>query len=109
MCHPTHASPDANDLTESDRYRLLSSERRRITLDVLVGQEPPIELTELATGIAARENGAEAIDDEIVAYVACSLHHVHLPVIDEFGLIDYAPDANRIRSCPTRLDVRIEH
>lgn len=79
-----------------------------MTLDVLAGQESPIELAELAAGIAARERGADAIDEEIVSRVARSLHHVHLPVIAQFGVIDYAPDANRIESCPSRFDVRPE-
>ncbi|RKD88619.1 DUF7344 domain-containing protein [Halopiger aswanensis] len=108
MSSPTRESAGANESTESDWCRLLGSDRRRMTIDILSGQEPPIELTELASGIAARERGADAVDDETVARVACSLHHVHLPMIDAFGVIEYAPDTNRIGSCPTRFDVRIE-
>ncbi|MFC6718043.1 hypothetical protein ACFQGT_10430 [Natrialbaceae archaeon GCM10025810] len=108
MSHPIRGSHDANDLLESDRHRILAGERRGMALDVLAGQEPPIELAELAAGIAARENGADAVDEEIVARVACSLHHVHLPLLSDCGLIEYATDANRIESCPTRFDVRIE-
>ncbi|UHQ95293.1 DUF7344 domain-containing protein [Haloterrigena alkaliphila] len=63
---------------------------------------------ELAAGIVARENGADAVDDETVACVACSLHHVHRPMIDALGVIEYSPDTNRIGECPTRFDVRIE-
>ncbi|WP_207592977.1 DUF7344 domain-containing protein [Halomontanus rarus] len=108
MTHSIHDIPGADELTTSDRYRLLAEKRRRMTLDVLTGQNVPVDLTELATGIAAREDGTGAVDEETVTRVALTLHHVHLPMLAEYGVIDYNPDTNCVESCPLRFDPRIE-
>lgn len=79
-----------------------------MTIDVLMGQVGSVELVDLATGIAARENGIDGADTETVVSVALALHHVHLPMMDDWGLIDYAPAENRVESCPRRHDVRLE-
>lgn len=86
-------------LPESERHRLLASEPRRRTLDVLLGRTSPIELEELAASVAARGTESDAAE-----HLALRLHHVHLPMMDEAGIIDYAPEANRIESGPDRLD-----
>ncbi|QLG29061.1 hypothetical protein HUG10_16660 [Halorarum halophilum] len=91
-----------DDLTESDRHRLLAAEHRRIALDILEGRTAPVELEELAVGVVGRENGPRAADVETVERVAIMLHHVHLPKMAEFGVVDYDPDTNRVESCPAR-------
>lgn len=98
----------ADDLSTIDRDRLLESDRRRMTIDVLVGKAGPVELADLAAGIAARENGLDAVDRETVARVAISLHHVHLPRIADCGVIEYDPSTNRIEACPRRRDFQNE-
>ncbi len=79
-----------------------------MTIDVLTGRDGPVELADLAAGIAARENGIDDTDGKTVASVALALHHVHLPRMDDWGLIDYDPAENRGESCPRRRDVRLE-
>ena len=85
------------DLHLDDRHRVLASERRRMVLDILEGNEGPVELEELARGVAAREDGIESVDHETVSRVGLSLHHQHLPIIAETGVFEYDPEATRIR------------
>lgn len=83
------------ELTEQERHRLLAAERRRLALDVLAGSSVPVDLEELARRIAERESGNPA-DGRTVERVAVSLHHAHLPRMDEVGVLDYDPEENRI-------------
>ena len=93
----TSSGMTVDDLDPDDRHRVLASERRRLTLDILEGIESAVELEELARGVAAREDGIESVDDESVSRVGLSLHHQHLPIISETGVLEYDPEANRIR------------
>ncbi|WP_265109902.1 DUF7344 domain-containing protein [Halosolutus halophilus] len=102
----TYAEPV--DPWESDHDRPFETDRRTMTIDVLLGRRGPVELADLAAGIAARENGVDETDAETVDRVALALHHVHLPRLADWGIIDYDPAANRIESCPRRHDAGIE-
>lgn len=95
-------------ISETDRHRLLASEQRRMALEILKGRTAPVDLEDLAAGIAGREDGADAADEEAVEHVAVQLHHAHLPKMAELGIIDYDPDTNRIKSCPVRSDLPAE-
>lgn len=95
---------DSDGLTESERYQLLASDRRRLTLDVLDGRTDPVDIEDLAAGIAARENGLGATDEEAIERVMIALHHSHLPKMADLGVIDYDLDANRVESCSGLLD-----
>ncbi|WP_199722489.1 hypothetical protein [Haloarcula sp. Atlit-47R] len=85
-------------LNDSEYYRILSSDRRRTTLEVLTEQTDPVELESLAREVATRENDGDAVTEEIVNQVACTLHHIHLPKMADFGVVDYHANATRIES-----------
>lgn len=93
---PPHGRSGTGELTESDRHRLLGDERRRMTLDVLEQRQSPVTLEELATGIAGREGGMDGVDQETVERVAISLHHAHLPLMDDLDVVDYDPSTRRV-------------
>ncbi|MFP9190414.1 DUF7344 domain-containing protein [Natronosalvus vescus] len=93
-----------SELSASDRHALLTSDRRRLILDVLSGTTTPIELKELAAGIAAREDGIDATDAAI-RNVQIDLHHNHLPCFDAAGLIVYDADGTVVDPSPL-ADVR---
>lgn len=95
---PTTEQTGTLELTESERHRLLSDDRRRLVLDVLPTRTTPIELGELARAIAKREVDTEEPDSEYVDRVAISLHHSHLPKIAHLDVIDYDPESKRIVS-----------
>ena len=88
-----------------ERYRLLASQRRRLVLEHLAGRADPIDLTALASAIATREQNHDT-GHECVEHVAITLHHVHLPMLSQFGLLEYDAGNARVESCPSRADIR---
>jgi len=87
--------PRIADMTETERHTLLSDDRRRLTLDVLAERPATATLSEVATEIAAREDGCDAGSDS-VERIEVALHHTHLPKMDELGVLSYRPDTHRI-------------
>lgn len=92
------------DLTTSDRHRVLAAEHRRVALDILSERDAPVELEDLAGATAAREADGDIADKETVEKVALRLHHVHLPLLAQLGVIDYDPEATLVDSCPRCSD-----
>ncbi|WP_135365431.1 DUF7344 domain-containing protein [Halosimplex halophilum] len=83
------------DLSADERYDLLAAERRRTVLAVLTERGAPIALDDLAAAVAAREGGdPHAATDRF----AVSLHHVHLPRMDDLDVVDYNPATNRVEA-----------
>lgn len=88
-------------LSERDRYEVLASEQRRITLDVLTARSHAIHLDELATQVAAREGPT---DEGAVERVRITLHHQHLPKLADLGLVAYDRETHSIEPNADRLD-----
>lgn len=84
------------ELTETEYHQLLSNERRRVAFEILETRKTPVELMELATAVGTREVEAGVPDTEYVERVAITLHHNHLPSMDQLGFIDYDPATKRI-------------
>lgn len=99
MAYSPNENADARvrtaDLSESDRYRLLASARRRATLEVVANRPTPVELDDLARAVATREDDA-ATTEEAVRRVAVALHHNHLPRMADMGVVDYDPERQRV-------------
>lgn len=93
------------ELSESDRHRLLAAERRRLALDVLADRTAPVDLEDLATAISAREADAPPRPTYTDDRVAITLHHQHLPMLDEAGVVDYDPASRRVVSIGAISDV----
>lgn len=85
-------------LAESELHRILSSERRRILLNVLEERPAPMDLMELAWAISKRENGVDSELTADVEQVVITLHHNHLPVLSEAGIVEYRPATNKIET-----------
>lgn len=85
------------NLTESERHTLLSSGRRRRVLDILEGQTTPVQLAALASEVANREAGLDPEDSETVKRVKTTLHHNHLPRMDELGVLAYDPNSHQVK------------
>lgn len=96
MSDPSTNTPDGNtstpELTTSEYHSLLSVERRRLVIDILVGATDPVELEVLAAEVAEREDGIDAFDVTARERVAISLHHNHLPRLDDAGIAAYDSD-----------------
>lgn len=85
----TAKEPGIDALTESDRYEILRTARRRHVVDVLAGRSIPIDLQGLAAAVAAREPDTDVGDGETLTHVATSLHHVHIPKLASYDLLEY--------------------
>ena len=95
---PTDGQAGTARLTEQDLHRLLSSERRRILLDVLGERPTPVDVEELALAIAEREGGTDSARSDDVERITISLHHHHLPRLADGGVVEYSPASNRVES-----------
>lgn len=93
---------DAFDLDDDERYRLLADERRRRLVDVLSNRRGPTTLSEVATDLLARETGATG--DGAEARLLAALHHKHLPMLAEAGLVEYDPERTRVDPHGSRLE-----
>jgi hypothetical protein len=63
-----------------------------------------VDLENLAAAIARHETDGDVIDEKAIEQVAITLHHTHLPMMGELGVIDYDPDSTIVESCPRRPD-----
>ncbi|WP_435347330.1 DUF7344 domain-containing protein [Haloarchaeobius sp. HRN-SO-5] len=103
MNHRPNSGPDAEreiaHVATDDRHRVLANERRRVVLEVLVDWRTPMKLEDLATEVASRERQSGTVDD-----VKISLHHAHLPLLDDVGAVEYDRDRNRVTSSRPTLE-----
>lgn len=82
-------------LTRSERLDLLSSKRRRVLLELLVTSDTDIHsLESLATAITQTEQQSD-LGARPARRVCLFLHHVHLPKLEDAGIVEY--DAARKR------------
>ena len=88
------------ELDEDDYHRLLASERRRLALNVLASAPLPITLDALATELATLTVDATTVDREQTL-----LHHYHLPMMDDLGVIEYDWEAKRIEAHCTSIGI----
>ena len=72
-------------------FAALADSRRRTILSVLANQYHPLSTETLARDVAAREDGVaeRAVSQDRVDEVRTSLIHVHLPLLNDAGLVGY--------------------
>ncbi|WP_277555249.1 DUF7344 domain-containing protein [Halobaculum limi] len=87
--------PATANLDESARHRLLSAARRRHALDVFEIRSNPVTLRALAAAIAARED-VDPADEAERRSIAIALHHVHLPMLADYGVVEYDSEEKTI-------------
>jgi predicted transcriptional regulator len=85
-------------LPESVLHRLLTSDRRRVVLELLKEQPLPIDTEELAILVARRSTDVDGIESDVVDRIALTLHHEHLPTLADAGIVEYQPASNSIES-----------
>lgn len=104
--------PDTTDdgPTVDELFDVLTAERRRRVLSLLTSRQSPVPVEELAHAVAAEENDAEAatLSESTVREVHITLHHVHLPKLDEVELIDYERDERTVAPTNTTDAVPID-
>lgn len=81
-------------------HAILGDDRRRAAVDAIAEGEPPIGVRELARTISDRERtGASRSPDDIAA----TLHHQHLPTLDDAAVIDYDVETNTVTAAQTAV------
>lgn len=85
---PCDSLVDRDDVSDAldTAFDLLATERRRHALYCLREANDPVPLLELADRVAERDSDAPADDRE---RIAVSLGQVHLPKLDDAGVIDF--------------------
>lgn len=75
----------------------LAYRRRRIVLSILDDRGAPMAKPELARRIVAREEGGRAdLESGATETLCASLHHVHLPKLQQAGLLTYDADSGTV-------------
>lgn len=85
-------------LPETTRYELLSHQRRRILLRTLRDGDAPIAVTELAALVGEREFVDPSDEDRRAVHL--SLHHWHLPKLEDAAVLTYDWDDGTVRLGP---------
>lgn len=75
----------------------LAEERRIHLLRELHDVKVPIEKRELARLVAYREFAGK-VDDEDIRAIHISLHHTHLPKLQDLGILSYEDDNGTLTS-----------
>lgn len=83
--HRRHLEPDWDPIVSA-----LADRRRRLVLSVVTG-ETSIDPQTLARAVAEHERNLDGADVSATE-VRSSLHHEHLPALDEAGLLEYDRD-----------------
>jgi len=88
-------------------YDALSNTRRRHVIHCVLQEEEPVELADLSRRIAAWENDVaiEAVTSTQRKRVYTALRQLHLPKLDETGIVSFDPDRGTVESTRTTPNV----
>lgn len=91
-------------IARDDVFHLLQDQRRRAVLRTLLTDrhDGPIPLSALAAYVSAVEHGDDAPESvgEIQNRVRTALHHSHLPLLDEYDVVEYDAEARTVEPKP---------
>lgn len=76
-----------------DDYEVLADSRRQSVTRVLTRQATPIQLAPLAAAVATLE---EAPDETAQNTIRLELHHKHLPMMEDAGILTYDAEEKRV-------------
>lgn len=79
-------------------FAILSDQRRRRIIDCLREYRNPMALSDLADEVAVREYDTRIteIPAEKVKQIYTSLYHVHVPKMEDAGLVEYDQDTDLV-------------
>jgi hypothetical protein len=79
-------------------FTVLSDEYRRIVLTYLLQENKLVAVDELVNHLLEEpQSGDKFRQDEVRESVAIALHHIHLPMMDDVGMIEYDPEQNEVK------------
>lgn len=79
-------------------HDVLANKHRRYAIDCLQKYDEPLTLADLANEVSARENGTRVTDipAEEMKDVYMELYHVHVPKMEEAGIVAYDQDRDLV-------------
>lgn len=86
-------------IAEEDRHRILADETRRTVTAILRTTSTPIALDNLATRVVDRNEELALQGTDHTDHVAIGLHHNHLPLLADVGIISYDPETKYVDTC----------
>lgn len=91
---------DGGGLSLDDVFRLLGDRQRRYVLYCLSDWEGPVERDELARRVATWESGGDIgnVPAEAITRAVVALDHVHLPRLEDYGVVTYDRDSAEIET-----------
>lgn len=100
---------DGPGLSQETVYTLLSNRRRRYTIHYLQYVEQSVDLGTLSERVAAWEHGVEPpeVNSDQRKSVYTSLSQLHLPKLDEAGVVAFDQQAKTVAPTDALLDIRI--
>ena len=84
-------------LAESEVFHILGNDRRRAIVQFLAAEGGQIDVSEVATEIAATESETTPVPNNLYKSVYVSLQQTHLPQLEEDAVIEYDSDTKTIR------------
>lgn len=89
---------DNPELDETTRHRLLSDPQRRFVIESLdTAGRTDTTLGALASDLDRAAQRDDSVAADVRRNLRCRLHHVHLPMLSDAGLVDYDASTKRIR------------
>jgi len=85
-------------LEESEVFHILGNDRRRAIVQLLAEEGGQIDVSDVATEIAATESDTTPVPNNLYKSVYVSLQQTHLPQLEEDAVIEYDSDAKTIQS-----------
>ena len=92
-------------LAESEVFHILGNDRRRAIVQLLGDESGQVDVSEIASEIAASEADTTPVPNNLYKSVYVSLQQTHLPQLQEDAVIEYDSDAKTIQPGPNFNDV----
>ncbi|AGB39960.1 DUF7344 domain-containing protein [Natronococcus occultus] len=95
-------------LSDDARFYLLQSNRRREAIEYLLSVDETVRISTLARHVAAVEHGTSTaeVTSEQYQRLYVPLYQLHLPKLDEHGVIEYRKERGLIDPTPTLAEFR---
>lgn len=84
-------------LAESEVFHILGNDRRRAIVQLLATESDTVDVSDVATEIAASESDTTPVPNNLYKSVYVSLQQTHLPQLQEDSVIEYDSDAKTIQ------------
>lgn len=94
-----------DSLEESDVFHILGNDRRRAIVQLLAEESGQVDVSDIASEIAASETDTTPVPNNLYKSVYVSLQQTHLPQLQEDAVIEYDSDAKTIQPGPNFDDV----